>query len=112
MMQAVMLHIISSSPVFDVDLLMEEHGAGGLEGGEGAIHLQIGHHVMEFTIETMKKGEDEGAVVDGIAKLCQGSGHHLEVMAEVGDGLPSLLGSVELSGEKSTQFVLPEELIL
>jgi hypothetical protein len=70
--------ISGSSTVLDDDLLKEKHGAGNLKGGEGALHLQIRHHVTKCPIEAAKNGEHEGVITDGITKLCQGGRHRLE----------------------------------
>lgn len=61
------------------------------------MHLHVGDHVPKLAAEAAEQREDKGTIVDGVAELGEGHGHHLKAMAEVGDRERPLLGHAEFS---------------
>lgn len=104
---------IFGGDVVDVDLLEKKKVASLVEGGKGALHLEVGDHVPELAIETTKKREDVGTITDEVAVLGESCGHRLEAAAEVSDRGRPLLGGTEFDREQQgARFALSEELVL
>lgn len=63
--------VVADVEVVDVDLLQEQQGTCLDEGRERALHLEVGHHMLEFAVEATKKGENELSVADRIAEVIE-----------------------------------------
>jgi len=96
-----------------VDLLEDEVVADLVEGGERLGALEVGLHVGEFLVQAAQHIEDEGAVVDDLAKVAESVGHPLHLAAVVADGKIALNEDTELGVEaEGAGFTIAEELFL
>jgi hypothetical protein len=88
--------------VLDVDLLEEEKRARLIKRGEGAVKLQVGHHVAKSSVETADQRQHESLVANRIAELSESARHRLQAPTVVGDVESTLLELAELGGEQES----------
>jgi hypothetical protein len=99
---------IVGSRVLEVDFLEEKKIPRLVERGEGALKLQMRHHVTEGAVEASNQRQHEGPITDGITKLSEGARHRLQPTTIVGDVEGALLEVAELGGEEEgARFTLP-----
>jgi hypothetical protein len=71
----------------------------------------VGLHVGELLVQSSQHIEDEGAVVDDLAKVAESVGHPLHLAAVVANGEVALHEDMEFGVEaEGTDFTIAEEL--
>jgi hypothetical protein len=88
-----------ANSILEVDLLKEKKGVRFVERGEGAVELQVRHHVKKSPIETTDHRHHQGLIADRIAKFIESTRHRLQPPTVVGDVEGTLLELVELGRE-------------
>ena len=85
--------------------------AGFGKGGERDLQWEERLEVVELVVQASDEGEDEGAVLDGLADVGEVVGEDLEALAVVADGEITLLQMMEFGGEvDGVLFAVAEEL--